>query len=84
MPGRCGSSPPLFSVSRHVQAQLADHARGVAVGADAEGILVAQLEQVGDLVEAAGDVGVVDGHQSVLTAIKAPGAQAANLCPCET
>jgi hypothetical protein len=43
-------------------------ARGVVVGADAKRVIAADLEQVGDLLENNGDVGVVDGHRSPLAA----------------
>ena len=55
MPGILGRSPAASSagMSYPVEARLA---LGVAVGDDAVGVLVAQLEEVGDLAEHAGDV----------------------------
>ena len=52
---------------REVQAQIADGARRVAVGTDAERVRLADLEQIGDVLEDAGDVGVVDRHEHKVT-----------------
>ncbi len=43
---------------------VAHGARGVAVGAHLEGVPVGHLEEVGDLVELAGDVGILHRHNS--------------------
>ena len=55
---------PFLEQHRHALRQVADGAGGVAVGPDAEGVLAADVEQVGDLGEDLDDVGVVDGHIS--------------------
>ena len=46
--------------------QRLDGARGVAVGADAEGVRFVDLEQVGDLQENGGDGVVADLHGSII------------------
>ena len=44
------------------RAEIAHGARGVVIGANAEGIAALDFQKFGDLLEAGGDVGVVDGH----------------------
>ena len=53
-----GSAMSVFDLLRMVL----DRLRGVAVGADAEGILAVDFEQVGGLVENVGDGLVVHGR----------------------
>jgi hypothetical protein len=60
--GKLRQLAPFGERARDIERELAHHARGVAVGAHAERVLVAQLEEVGDLLERARDVSVVDGH----------------------
>lgn len=52
----------LVHQAADVATQFADDARGVAVGADAERIGALNFEQVGDLPENPGDVGIVGRH----------------------
>ena len=46
----------------HVARQRADDARGLAVGAHAERVRRVDLEEIGELLELAGDLRVGDGH----------------------
>src|SRR5256886_16718474 len=41
--------------------EVADRAGGIAIGAHPEGVGVLDLEEIGDLVEHAGDVGILHG-----------------------
>ena len=50
---------------RHAARVSADHPRGVAIGADAERVLLADLEQIGELLEHVRNLGVVDRHDCV-------------------
>ena len=47
---------------RDVEPQVAYGPRRVAIGADAERIGLLDLEEIGDVLEHPGDVGIVDGH----------------------
>ncbi len=44
--------------------QLADHPGRVTVSADPEGIGAFELKQIGELVEAAGNIGIEDRHEA--------------------
>ena len=57
-----GQRPALRQRGGDVELQVADEARGVAVGTHAERIRLADLEEIGHLLEDPGDVGVVDRH----------------------
>jgi hypothetical protein len=55
-----GELAALRELRGEVERQSAYDARGVAVGTDAERVFVAELEEIGDLLEGRGDVGVMD------------------------
>jgi len=58
---------PAFGQLRgDVEPQAADQARRVAVGAHAERVAALELEQIGDFVEHARNVGVVNGHVRII------------------
>jgi hypothetical protein len=61
-----GQRLALGQLRGDVQPQPPDQARRVAVGAHAKRVAVLQLEQIGDLLEHAGDVGVVHGHERII------------------
>ena len=54
--------PALPELARNVEAQRPDDARRVAVGADAERIVLRELEQVRDLLERRRDIGIHNRH----------------------
>src|SRR5207245_2915855 len=50
-----------FPVSSTFAKSAADRAGGIAIGAHPEGVGVLDLEEIGDLVEQASDVGILHG-----------------------
>jgi hypothetical protein len=60
MPGR-SVGPLLLDPPPQRYRHRLDRADGVAIGPDAEGVGVLDLEDVGDLLEGTGDFGVVHG-----------------------
>ena len=52
----------LLNQVRHRLGQLPKGARGIPVGPDAKLVRVVEGEQVGNLLENGGDIGVMDGH----------------------
>ena len=60
--GQPGQVLAFFQQQARFLRQFAQRARGIAVGADAERIRALDFQQVGDLLEDGGDVGVMDGH----------------------
>jgi hypothetical protein len=74
-PGELGQLAARGERRRDVQPELAHHARGVAVGAHPERVLVAQLEESGDLLEGARDVRVMNRHGRGRRACRPRGAQ---------